>query len=93
MLIDVVKADNSIKHKIISIALKKMGALNWFIQWVEKLRSNFNAILKVGKEEISIEHGYGVRQGNNLAPTLFIIVMQLVAENIINKLIKTKCNF
>ena len=90
IFIDLVKAYDSIKHEIISIALKKMGALDKFIQWVEKLYGDFNVILKVGKEEICIEYGCGVWQGDNLVPTLFIIVMQLVAENIINELIKAK---
>ena len=60
IFIDLVKACNSIKHKIISIALEKMGAPERFIQWVEKLYGDFNVILKVGKEEIIIEYGYGI---------------------------------
>ena len=46
---------------------------------------DFNAILKVGKEEISMKHGYGVRQGDNLSPTLLIIVMQLLVEDVIKR--------
>ena len=46
-----------------------------------------------------MKYEYEVRQGNNLASTLFIIVIQLVAEYIINTLYKEnvrilsmKCN-
>ena len=54
IFIDLVKAYDSIKHEIILIALKKIGAPDKFIQWVEKLYGDFNVILKVGKEEICI---------------------------------------
>ena len=67
-----------------------MGAPERFIQWVKKLYRDFNIILKVGKEEIIIKYRCGIWQDNNLAPTLFIIAIQLVAENIINELIKVK---
>ena len=34
-----------------------------------------------------IKYRYGMRQGDNLVPILFIIVMQLIAEDIIKELI------
>ena len=36
---------------------------------------------EIGKEEVGTRRGCGVRQGDNLAPTLFVIAMQLVAED------------
>ena len=47
-------------------------------------------MLIVDKEEISVTCSCGIRKGSNLAPTLFIIVTQLVAKNVSNKLIKAK---
>ena len=79
VFIDLVKAYDSIKHNIISIALRKIRAPEKYIKWVEKLYGDFEVILKVSRDEIAIQYGYGIRQGDNLALTLFIIVMQLVA--------------
>ena len=61
IFIDLVKTYDSIKDEIILIVLKKMEASERFMQWIEKLYRDFNIILKVGKEEISIEYGCGVR--------------------------------
>ena len=75
VFIDLVKAYDSIKHDIIYASLEKMGAPKKFINWVEKLYKDCNVSLKIGKEEVIINYGYGVKQGDNLAPTLFIIVI------------------
>ena len=72
------------------IALYKIGALERYIKWVKKFYSDFEVILKIGKKEIAIKYRYGVRQGDNLPPMLFIIAMQLVVEDIIENLIKIK---
>jgi len=86
IFIDLVKAYDSVRHDVISFALRKLGAPEKYIRWIEKLHRDFGVTLKVGREEIYIKYGCGVRQGDNLAPTLFIIVMQLVAEDIIRQL-------
>ena len=78
------------KHNVMPIVLSIIGVQERCIRWVEKLCGDFEAVLKVGREDIAIKYGYSVRQGNNLAPTLFIIVMQLVVEDIIEALIEAK---
>ena len=50
------------------------------MKWVEKPCSDFSVVSKVGDVEMEIDYGYGVRQGDDLAPALFLCVMQLVAE-------------
>ena len=52
------------------------------IKQVEKLHRNFSAVFQTGKKEISIKCRRRVRQGDNLAPTLFAIDSQLSVENI-----------
>ena len=81
--VDLVKAYDSVKHDIITARLDKMGAPKKFITRVENPYENCNINLKIRKEEVIIEHGYGVKQGDNLAPTLFVIDMQLAVEDIL----------
>jgi len=61
VFIDLVKAYNSIKHNVISIALRKNRAPEKYIKWVEKLYGDFEVILKVGREEIAIQYRCGIR--------------------------------
>ena len=67
-----------------------MGALEKHANWVEKLCGDFEAVLSISREEISFKHGCGVRQGDNIAPMLFIIFMQLVVEDSLDALKKKK---
>ena len=61
VFIDLVKAYNSIKHDVISIALRKIGVLERYIKWVEKLYGDFEVVLKVGREEIAIKYVCSMR--------------------------------
>ena len=81
VFVDLVKSHDSIKHDVATASLEKMGAPQKFITWVEKLHENCNVNLKIGKEEVIIKHGCGVKQSDNLSPILFTIVMQLVIED------------
>ena len=83
VFIDLVKAHDSVRHDVIMLALRKMDAPEQHIKWVTKLHGDFEVVLKIGRVEARISHGCGVRQGDNLAPTLFIIVTKLAAEEII----------
>ena len=84
--IDIIKARDRIKHEVISSALRKIGAPERHTRWVEKSCGDFEVILKIGKEDVAIPCGCGIWQGDNLAPTLLIIVVQLVSEDIIDDL-------
>ena len=57
-----------------------------------KLYNDFWVTIKAGKEERTIKYGCGVRQGDNLAQTLFIIVIQIIAERIEQEYIKQQVN-
>ena len=50
------------------------------VEWVEKSYGDFNAVLKLNKEEIITKCGCIVRQGDNLVPNFSIIVLCLFAE-------------
>ena len=86
VFIDLIKAHDSIKHEVILSAPRKIGALERCTRWVENLCGDFEVILKIGKEEIAIPCSCGVRKGDNFVPTIFIIVMCLVAEDTIDNL-------
>ena len=47
---------------------------------LKKLYKDFRIEIKLGKCKNHIPYSAGVKQGDNLAPTLFIIVMQFLAE-------------
>ena len=70
-----VKAHDSAKYDVISIALRKMGVLENFIKKVEKMYVNFEVMLKDRREEIAIKYGCGAIHGDNLALNLFILAM------------------
>ena len=47
---------------------------------LKKLYKDFKIEIKLGKCKNHIPYSAGVKQGDNLDPTLFIIVMQFLAE-------------
>ena len=54
MFIDLLKACDSLKHKVMSLAIKKMGAPEKCANWVEKSHRDFEVVLIIGREEISL---------------------------------------
>ena len=55
---------------------------------IKNLYKNFKIELKIGKFKTRIDYTAGVKQGDNLAPTLFIIVMHFLSELLEKKLKK-----
>ena len=55
------------------------------LQAIKKLYKNFKIEFKRGKCKTRIECIAGVKQGDNLVPTLFIIVMHFLLEVLENK--------
>ena len=58
----------------------KFGFPDRFLRVIKKLYKDFKIELKIGKCKTNVEYSTGVKQGDNLAPILFIIVMQFLAE-------------
>ena len=80
--VDLGKAYDSIQHDIIKFSLTKIGTPQYIVNLIMKLYTDFSVKLSIGKEEKEIKYGCGVRQGYNLAGTIFIITMQHVCANI-----------
>ena len=51
----------------------------------KKLHTNIKYIMKVGEEEVEINGTVGVKQGDNLGPILFILLIQAVASTLDKK--------
>ena len=77
---DLVKAFDTSNHDLIINILKKFGAPSKFCNTIERLYSNLSVSLKIGKEEATIPQTIGVRQGDNLSPVIFLLIMAAFAE-------------
>lgn len=65
--------------------MSKFGVPHNIIRIVEKLYMEFKMKLKIGKISTIIEYLTGVKQGDVLAPTLFLFPMQTMAECVLQK--------
>ena len=75
IFIEVIKAQNSVKHDIILLTLLKIGAPEEYIKQIEKLYNNFNVMLKIGRKVVRNRYRCRVQQSDNLALMLFIITI------------------
>ena len=80
VFVDLVKAFDTIHHKLLFKHFKKYGIPIYLIKVIKKLYKDFKIEIKVGKKKELIDYSMGVKHGDNLAPILFIIFMQFMAE-------------
>ena len=80
--VDLVKAYDSANHVLLINILRKYGALPKFATAIETIYCNNTFILKNENEIAEIPQTVGVRQGDNMAPVLFLFLMTAVAENL-----------
>ena len=78
--IDLVKAYDTANHKMLLLVLEKYGAPPKFVSAVEKMYKNNIVVLKIEKEQVEMRQTVGVRQGDNMAPVLFLFMMNAFAE-------------
>ena len=84
VFVDLVKAFDTVNHSLLFLVLAKFGIPEYLICIIKKLYNNNSVQFTVGKEKQTINYTTGVKQGDNLAPTLFILMMQAL-EEITNK--------
>jgi len=60
---------------------------------IKKLYTNCTVQLEIGKEKCEVENNTGVQQGDNMAPILFLYVIQAVMENLHTKLSFNKLQY
>jgi hypothetical protein len=80
--VDLVKAYDTANHKLLLILLEKYGAPPRFVSAVEKMHQNLVVVLKIEKEVQELWQSIGVRQGDNMAPVLFLFLMSAFAETL-----------
>ena len=85
LFVDLVKAFDSVNRELLWKILKLYGIPDNLITILKKLHTNITYIMKVGDEEVEIEGTVGVKQGDNLGPILFILLIQAVASTLDKK--------
>ena len=78
MYADLIKAFDSVHHELLIRILEKFGIPLSLIKVIRKLYHKFKIEICVGKSKAEIDYAAGVKQGDNLAPILFIIVIQFL---------------
>ena len=59
----------------------------------KRLNTNVTYVIIVGEEEVKIERTVGVKQGENLGPIIFIILIQAVSTTLVKNLNFATLNF
>jgi hypothetical protein len=80
--VDLVKAYDTVNHELLLTLLEKYGALPRFISAVERMHQNLVVVLKIEKEVQELWQSIGVRQGDNMAPVVFLFLMSAFAETL-----------
>jgi hypothetical protein len=80
LFVDLIKAFDTANHEMLFALLKKFGAPTSLVEPIRKLHRDFKLKFKVGSKEALIEYSTGVKQGDNIAPALFLFLMQGMAK-------------
>ena len=80
--VDLVKAYDTANHKLLLKVLEKYGAPPKIIAAIKTMYTDLKVVLKMDKEIREILQSIGVRQGNKLAPVLFLFLMSAAAETL-----------
>jgi hypothetical protein len=80
--VDLVKAYNTANHALLFDILERYGAPPRFVNAVERIYQDLVVVLKIEKEIVKIPQSVGVRQGDNMAPVLFLFLMSAFAETL-----------
>ncbi len=80
--VDLVKAYNTANHDLLLCILKHYGAPSKFFTAIQMIYTDNICMLKIEKEIVEIPQSVGVRQGNNMAPVLFLFLMTAFTETL-----------
>ena len=80
--VDLVKAYDTANHVLLIDILLKYGAPPKFATAIENIYRNNTCVLKIENEITEIPQTVGVRQGDNMAPVLFLFLMTAFAKTL-----------
>ncbi len=80
--VDLVKAYDTVNHDLLLKVLGKYGAPPKFVAAIKTMYTDLKVVLKIDKEIAEIMQSVGVRQGDNMAPVLFLFLMSAAAETL-----------
>jgi hypothetical protein len=80
--VDLVKAYDTANHALLIDILRKYGVPSKFTTTVETIYRNNTCVLQIENKIREIPRTVGVRQGDNMAPVLFLFLMTAFAETL-----------
>ena len=80
--VDLVKAHDTANHALLLRILERYGAPPKFVAAIQTIYTNNICVLKIEKETVEIPQSVGVRQGDNMAPVLFLFLVTAFAETL-----------
>ena len=82
LYVDPIKAYDTINREMMFLILAKYGIPTNTINVIKKLYNDITINFNFEKQKSTFGSTTGVKQGDNLAPLLFILVIQAVSDNI-----------
>ena len=80
--VDLVKAYDTANHDLLLDILERYGAPPRFVAAIARTYQDLVVVLKIEKEVVELPQTVGVRQGDNMAPVLFLFLMSAFAETL-----------
>jgi hypothetical protein len=90
MFVDLVKAYDTVNHKMLIEILQQYGAPEKFTNVIERNYSDLKVKLQIGSEKQEIPQTVGVRRGDPLSPVLFLFIISVVSEVLKTEFAKAK---
>ena len=82
IFVDLVKAYDTVNREMLWLVLSRYGVPNAIIIVLKKLYNNTTIFMKFEKILTTFKSTCGVKQGDNLAPILFVIFLNAVTETL-----------
>ena len=80
--VDLVKAFDTADHQLLIKILERYGAPPNLCNVIKRMYTDLTVVLKIGKSVEEILQEVGVRQGDNMAPVLFLFLMNAFADSL-----------
>ena len=80
--VDLAKAFDTVDHKMSMRVLERYGAPPKLRSAIARMYADLKIILKLGKAKAEMNQTVGVRQGDCMAPVLFLFMMMAFAETL-----------